>query len=68
VSRGYAWEAMNTEHGFGLGHTIHLHRHKFGGVRNGVDYDVWNPEIDRFGRVPIFPRTLAVVHRLRKRG
>jgi starch synthase len=48
VSRGYAWEAMHTAQGFGLGHTLYIHRHKFGGVRNGVDYDVWNPEIDRF--------------------
>jgi len=48
VSRRYAWEAMHTEQGFGLGHTLHVHGHKFGGVRNGVDYDVWNPEIDRF--------------------
>ena len=50
VSRGYAWEAMHTDQGFGLGHTLYLHRHKFGGVRNGTDYDVWNPEID--GLIP----------------
>jgi len=25
-----------------------VHRVKFGGVLNGVDYDVWNPEIDPF--------------------
>ena len=48
VSRGYAWEAMNTDRGFGLGHTLYIHRHKFGGVRNGVDYGVWNPEVDHF--------------------
>ena len=30
----------------GLGHTLHLHQGKFGGVLNGVDYEVWNPEID----------------------
>jgi len=46
VSRGYAWEARHTELAFGLGHTLYLHGGKFGGVRNGVDYDVWNPEID----------------------
>ena len=48
VSLGYAWEAMHTGQGFGLGHTCYIHRRKFGGVRNGVDYNVWNPEIDRF--------------------
>jgi len=47
VSHGHAWEAMHTEQGCGLGHTLYIHRHKFGGVRNGVDYDVWNPEVDR---------------------
>jgi starch synthase len=29
----------------GLGHTLYVHRGKFEGVLNGVDYDVWNPEI-----------------------
>lgn len=47
VSRGYAWEARHTGQGFGLGETLHRNQQKFGGVRNGVDYDVWNPEIDR---------------------
>lgn len=46
VSRHYAWEVMNTEQGFGLGPTLYAHRRKFGGVRNGVDYAVWNPEVD----------------------
>lgn len=48
VSRGYAWEVMHTEQGRGLGHTLHVHQNKFGGVRNGIDYDVWNPEVDRY--------------------
>jgi starch synthase len=39
---------MYTDQGKGLGHTLHIHGQKFGGVLNGVDYDVWNPEIDRF--------------------
>ena len=46
VSRGYAWEASQTDQGQGLGHTVYVHQHKIGGVRNGVDYDVWNPEVD----------------------
>jgi glycogen synthase len=25
-----------------------VHRGKFGGVLNGVDYDAWNPEVDPF--------------------
>jgi len=47
VSPGYAWEIQNTDLGYGLNHTLHVHGGKFGGVLNGIDYDVWNPEIDR---------------------
>jgi starch synthase len=48
VSPQHASETMYTDQGKGLGHTLHTHGVKFGGVLNGVDYDVWNPEIDRF--------------------
>jgi len=47
VSPRHAWEALNTDQSFGLGHTLNSHRGKFGGVLNGVDHDVWNPETDR---------------------
>ncbi len=47
VSPRYSSEIMFTDQGFGLGHTLHVHGNKFGGVLNGIDYDVWNPEIDR---------------------
>jgi starch synthase len=46
VSPRYAWEIKNTDLGCGLQHTIHVHGGKFGGVLNGIDYNVWNPEID----------------------
>lgn len=48
VSQHHAWEARHTEVGCGLGETLYLHQHKFGGVLNGIDYDVWNPDIDRY--------------------
>jgi len=48
VSPQHAWEARNTAHGLGLGHTLWIHREKFGGILNGVDYDLWNAEIDPF--------------------
>ncbi|KGF72457.1 glycogen synthase [Neosynechococcus sphagnicola sy1] len=48
VSPNHAWEAHYTDMGCGLGHTLHLHQHKFSGVLNGIDYDIWNPEIDRY--------------------
>ena len=46
VSPQHALEATHTDQGMGLGHALHVHREKFGGVLNGVDYNVWNPEID----------------------
>jgi starch synthase len=46
VSPHHALEAKDQGQGFGLEPTLHIHHHKFGGVVNGVDYSVWNPEID----------------------
>ena len=48
VSPHHAWEAHMGEFGYGLGHTLHQHQHKFGGVLNGIDYNVWNPEVDTY--------------------
>lgn len=47
VSPRYADEIMNTAQSHGLGHTLQVHRNKVGGILNGLDYEVWNPEIDR---------------------
>lgn len=46
VSPQHSWEARYTDQGAGLGHTLHVHQQKFGGVLNGLDYEMWNPEID----------------------
>ncbi|PIE31841.1 glycogen synthase GlgA [candidate division KSB3 bacterium] len=46
VSPKHAWEAKYSEFGYGLGDTLHTHSSKFGGVLNGVDYEMWNPELD----------------------
>ncbi|MDX1409813.1 MAG: glycogen synthase, partial [Saprospiraceae bacterium] len=46
VSPQHAHEAMYTDQGQGLGHTLHVHQRKFGGILNGLDYEVWNPETD----------------------
>ena len=45
VSPQHAHEVMHTDQGHGLGHTLNVHQGKFGGILNGLDYDVWNPEI-----------------------
>ncbi len=46
VSPRYADEIKYSSQNNGLGHTLYIHENKFGGVLNGVDYDVWNPETD----------------------
>ena len=48
VSPHHAWEARYGDFGYGLGHTLEIHNSKFGGILNGIDYDVWNPQVDRY--------------------
>lgn len=48
VSPHHAWEAEHTEISCGLGHTLYLHRDKFQGVLNGIDYGFWSPEADKY--------------------
>jgi starch synthase len=50
VSPRYAFETKDQGQGFGLEPTLHTHHIKYGGVINGIDYDVWNPEVD--GLIP----------------
>jgi starch synthase len=39
-------EIRHAEWGYGLGHILHIHQNKFGGILNGLDYEMWNPESD----------------------
>jgi starch synthase len=48
VSPHHAWEAHFGDYGYGLGHTLHTYQDKFKGILNGIDYDVWNPEKDKY--------------------
>ncbi|MBE9158687.1 glycogen synthase GlgA [Nodosilinea sp. LEGE 06152] len=48
VSPYHAIEAQYGNESFGLGHTLHVNEHKFSGILNGIDYEVWNPERDRY--------------------
>ncbi len=50
VSPRHAWEAKDGGQGHGLEHTLHIHQNKYGGVLNGLDYDMFNPEKD--GHIP----------------
>ncbi len=46
VSPHHAWEARFTDIGCGLGDTLAIHQNKFSGILNGIDNQMWNPEID----------------------
>ncbi len=46
VSPRHAWEAKDGGQAFGLEPTLHTHHNKYGGVLNGLDYDMFNPEKD----------------------
>ena len=72
VSPRYAFETKDQGQGFGLEPTLHTHHMKYGGVVNGIDYDVWNPEVDhllpvRYGADNIegkYANKAALRHRL----
>ncbi len=59
VSPRYAEEILTTGQGFGLQGTLATHRGKYGGVLNGIDYNVWNPEIDSALPQPYGPDAIA---------
>src|ERR1043166_5689509 len=46
VSPRYRGEILYSSQNYGLGHTLHVHQGKLGGILNGLDYEVWNPKKD----------------------
>jgi starch synthase len=46
VSRKYAQEIQTTEYGHGLDGVVRTRADRLVGILNGVDYSVWNPEVD----------------------
>jgi starch synthase len=48
VSRKYAQEIQTTEFGFGLDGVLKDRTETVTGILNGVDYEEWNPETDKF--------------------
>jgi starch synthase len=63
VSHRHRWEVLNSYENFGLGETLWNYQGKFTGILNGVDYQVWNPEID-----PLIPSRYGVETLDRKRA
>lgn len=48
VSTGYAWEVQTDMGGKGLGPILREQSWKMNGIVNGIDYDEWSPEVDKF--------------------
>ncbi|HKS75361.1 MAG TPA: glycogen synthase GlgA [Terriglobales bacterium] len=48
VSRKYSQEIQTTEFGFGLEGVLHDRAATVNGILNGVDYEEWSPETDKF--------------------
>ncbi len=46
VSKTYAKEILTPEYGNGMEGVLQSQKNKLTGIVNGVDYEVWNPEID----------------------
>jgi starch synthase len=48
VSSSYRREILTKKHGLGLEEIFRRRRDVFFSIRNGIDYEVWNPETDPF--------------------
>lgn len=48
VSQKYAQEICTSEFGWGLDGLLREKSYKLEGILNGVDYDEWNPSVDKF--------------------
>ena len=52
VSKGYAQEIQTAEYGFGLDGLLRSRADVLTGIVNGVDYEEWSPEKDRYIAAP----------------
>jgi starch synthase len=59
VSRKYAQEIQTTEFGFGLDGVLHDRSSTVAGILNGVDYDEWSPQADKYTIAKYSPEDLS---------
>ena len=63
VSRKYSQEIQTTEYGFGLEGVLHDRAATVTGILNGVDYNEWSPESDKFLAAKYSPADLLGKHK-----
>ncbi len=59
VSRKYSQEIQTTEYGFGLEGVLRNRAATVTGILNGVDYDEWSPQTDKFIIAKYSPQDLS---------
>jgi starch synthase len=65
VSPTYAREICTAEYGMGLEDSLRARRQDLSGILNGVDYEEWDPRIDRYLPAHFDPGHLAVKAQLK---
>jgi starch synthase len=59
VSKKYSLEIQTTEYGFGLEGVLRSRAATVTGILNGVDYDEWSPQADKFTVAKYSPQDLS---------
>lgn len=59
VSKKYSQEIQTSEYGFGLEGVLRDRAATVSGILNGVDYDEWSPQTDKFATAKYSPQDLA---------
>jgi len=59
VSKKYSQEIQTTEYGFGLEGVLRNRAATVAGILNGVDYDEWSPQTDKFCVAKYSPQDLS---------
>src|SRR5882672_5043937 len=59
VSKKYSQEIQTTEYGFGLEGVLRTRAATVAGIVNGVDYDEWSPQADKFIAAKFSPQDLS---------
>ncbi|HVM93588.1 MAG TPA: glycogen synthase GlgA [Terriglobales bacterium] len=66
VSKKYSQEIQTTEYGFGLEGVLRNRAATVTGILNGVDYDEWSPQTDKFISAKYSPQDLSGKQKCKK--